>query len=51
MMPAHRDVVSGKGAWPVVESTQLGSRMVAPIAPHVVHRVLVRNTSLLASSP
>jgi hypothetical protein len=35
----------------MVESTQLGSRMVAPIAPHAVHRVLVRGTSLLAPSP
>ena len=28
---AHRGVMSGKGAWPVVESIQLGSRMVATV--------------------
>jgi hypothetical protein len=41
----------GKGAWPVVESTQLGSRSVAPIAPHFVHRLRCRSTLLLASVP
>jgi hypothetical protein len=41
----------GKGAWPVVESTQLGSRIVAPVVPQAVHRLLVRKTSLLAPSP
>jgi hypothetical protein len=40
-----------EGSWPVVESTQLGSRMVAPIAPHATHRVLLRNTLVLAPSP
>jgi hypothetical protein len=35
----------------VVESTQLGSRIVAPIALHATHRVLLRSTSLLAPSP
>jgi hypothetical protein len=45
-------LVSGKGAWPVVESTQLGSRMVAPVAPHAVHRGLIRSKdAVLAQLP
>jgi hypothetical protein len=43
---ALSDVILGK-----VHGRSLGSRMVAPIAPHAVHRVLMRSTSLLASSP
>jgi hypothetical protein len=35
----------------MVESTQLGGRIVAPRAPHTVQRVLVRSTPLLALSP
>jgi hypothetical protein len=45
------DVLSGKGAWPVVESTQLGSRSMAPMAPHFVHLLRCRSTLLLESAP
>jgi hypothetical protein len=55
----HIDVVPGKGAWPVAESTQLGSRMVTPIrtachaprfaAQHVAARVLTKRGDHSAS--
>jgi hypothetical protein len=48
---AARDHESGNGAWPMVESTQLGRRSVAPRVPHLEHRVLTRSTSLVMSSP
>jgi hypothetical protein len=45
------DDQSGNGAWPVVESTQLGRRSVAPLVPQFEQRVLRRSTSLVISSP
>jgi hypothetical protein len=47
----YLDLELAKGASPVIESTQLGSRMVAPIAPQGEHRGLIRSTSLLACPP